>query len=175
MWRNRSRAIGPDDDCIENGTKLLCEIYAGYSRRGGEMRDEVDNVRWQYRRNNAAVRWRLRHPLKRPDFFVTELNTKDEVIIRRASYIPSVFYIIEGGRTVGTIRMLRILRNKYSISIDGVKTWTVTCRCSPFLLRKVKGRDGNLGSHWSVRKAVEHPHQARSRSAAISGCSRLHP
>jgi cell division protein FtsW (lipid II flippase) len=61
--------------------------------------------------------------LKRPDFFVTELDTKDEVIIRKASYIPSVFNIIEGGRTVGTITMLSILRNKYSISIDDV-TWT---------------------------------------------------
>ena len=124
MWRTKSRPVGPDDDCIAKGTKLLCEIYAGDSRHGGEMRDEVDNVRWQYRRNNAAFRWRLRHPLKRPDFFVTELDTKDEVIIRRASYIPSVFNIIEGGRTVGTIRMLSMLRNKYSISIDDVKTWT---------------------------------------------------
>ena len=124
MWRTKSRVIGANDDCIAKGTKLLCEIYAGYSGRRGEMRDEVNNVRWRYRRSNAAFRWLLRHPLKRPDFFATELDTKDEVIIRRASYIPSVFNIIEGGRIVGTIRMLSVLRNKYSISIDDVKTWT---------------------------------------------------
>jgi|SRR5579872_1191346 len=124
MWRIKSKAIGPDDLCIEKGTKLLCEIYKGYSRRDGEMRDEVNQSRWQFRRNKATFRSLLRHPLKRPDFVATEQDNKDEVVIRRGSLIPSVFNIIERGRTVGTIRMVSMLRNKYSISIDGGKTWT---------------------------------------------------
>jgi hypothetical protein len=88
------------------------------------MRDEVNNVHWQYSRNNAPLRWRLRHPFKKPDFFVTNLDTKDEVIVRRTSRFPSVFDIIEGGRPVGAIRMLSLLRNKYRISLDDARAWT---------------------------------------------------
>jgi hypothetical protein len=122
-WRSKSRFIAPDDDCVAKGTKLLSEIYRGGSR-DGEMRDEADVIRWQYGRNKAALRWRLRHPLSRPDFFVTELGTKSKLMIRRASRIPSVFEIIEDGKAVGRIKTLSILRNKYSITIDDVRAWT---------------------------------------------------
>lgn len=123
MWRNKRGFIAPDDDCVAKGTKLLSEIYRGGSR-DGEMRDEADVIRYRYGRNKTPLRWRLKNPLGRPDFYVTELGIKGELIIRRVSRIPSIFEIIEGGRAVGRIRMLSILRNRYSITVDDIGAWT---------------------------------------------------
>jgi len=36
---------------------------------------------------------------------------------------PSVFNLLEEGNLIGTVRMSSVLRNRYSIELDGVK-WT---------------------------------------------------
>jgi len=95
--------------------------------------------------------------LARPDFLVTELAAKIEIIIRRASLIPSVFNILEGGRTVGEIRMLSVLRNKYSILIDDSKSWTFRMPLFTifFFGESEKGADiwvrlGPSERHWNI-------------------------
>lgn len=124
MWRNRTRAIAPNEECAACGTKLLCQIDRGGAGHSGTVRDEQGIVRWRYAfRKNASGRG-SGNPFNKPDFVIAEPDSKVEVIVRRASFIPPVFNIIEAGRIIGTIRMRSMFRNKYSISIDGVNSWT---------------------------------------------------
>jgi hypothetical protein len=123
MWRNKKRATAPDEGCIAQGTKILCQIHRGASSRSGELRDEQGNIRGRYGRNGTVSRWGLRNPFKKPDFGVVEPDAR-ELIIRRVSFIPPVFNIIDADRVIGTIKMLSVFRNKYSISIDGATSWT---------------------------------------------------
>ena len=88
------------------------------------MRDEQGVIRWRcaFRKNSSSRGWG--NPFNKPDFVIAEPGAKDEVIVRRASFILPVFSIIESDRIIGTIRLRSMLRNKYSISIDGVNSWT---------------------------------------------------
>jgi hypothetical protein len=108
---------------IAEGTKLLCQIHRRTSSRSGELRDEQGIVRGRFGRSASASRWGLRNPFKKADFAIVEPGAR-ELIIRRVSFIPPVFNIIEAERVIGTIKMISVFRNKYSISIDGVKSWT---------------------------------------------------
>jgi hypothetical protein len=88
------------------------------------VRDEQGIIRWRYAfRENASGRG-SGNPFNKPDFVIAGPDSKHEVIVRRASFIPPVFNIVEAGRIIGTIRMRSMFRNKYSISIDGVNLWT---------------------------------------------------
>jgi hypothetical protein len=88
------------------------------------VRDEQGTVRWRYGIRANSSNWGLGNPLKKPDFILSEPDEQDLTIIRRVSFVPSVFQILESGEPIGTVRMLSLLRNQYSISIDGVDTWT---------------------------------------------------
>jgi len=124
MWRSRTRAIAPNEECVARGTKFLCQIDPGADGHSGAVLDEQSIVRWRYAiRNNAPGRV-PGNPFNKPDFVIAEPDAKDEVIIRRASFIPSVFNIIEAGRVIGRIGMRSMFRNKYSVSIEGVNSWT---------------------------------------------------
>jgi hypothetical protein len=113
----------PDDACIADGTKLISQVHRG-GGHDGEVRDEQGNLRWRYAtRPNHSGLW-LGNPLRKPDFVLAEANAKEETIIRRVSFIPSTSDIVEKGGVIGTIRMLSIFRNQYSISIGGVNSWS---------------------------------------------------
>jgi hypothetical protein len=117
------RVAKPDDECIANGTKLLCQICQG-ARRFGEVRDEQGHLRWRYSARANPSGWRLGNPLKKTDFVFSEPDQKDETIIRRVSFLPSTFEIVEVGAVIGTIKMLSIFRNEYSILMANGKSWT---------------------------------------------------
>ncbi len=124
MWRNRARAVAPDEECLARGTKFRCQIDRAADGHDGAVQDEHGIIRWRYGiRRNAAGR-SPGDPFNKPDFVIAQPDARDEVIIRRASFIPSVFNIIEAGRVIGRIRMCSIFRNKYAIDIDGVDSWT---------------------------------------------------
>jgi hypothetical protein len=86
--------------------------------------DEKGSIRWRYGVRNDAFGRRPGNPFNKPDFVIANSDTKDEVIIRRASFIPPVFNIMEADRVIGRVRMRSMFRNKYDIDIDGVNTWT---------------------------------------------------
>jgi hypothetical protein len=44
-------------------------------------------------------------------------------VVRRTSFVPSVFQIRDGDKVAGRIRMVSPIRNKYVIEIDGVNSW----------------------------------------------------
>lgn len=124
MQRNRTRAAAPDEECIAHGHKFLCQIDRGMDGHCGAIMDEHGVIRWRYGiRKNASAR-RLGNPFNKPDFVMTDPDGRDEIVIRRASFIPPVFSIIEAGRVVGRVRMRSLFRNKYAIEIDRVNSWT---------------------------------------------------
>ena len=124
MRRDRTRAIAPDEACVASGTKFRCQIDRGAGRHNGVVQDEQGNIRWRYGiRNNASGR-SPGNPFNKPDFVVAEPDGKEEVVIRRATFIPSVFNILEARTIIGRIRMRSMFRNKYAIDIDGINAWT---------------------------------------------------
>jgi hypothetical protein len=129
MWRNRTRDIAPNEECIARGTKRFCQIDRTVAirnlwlrPRSGTVYDELGMIRWRYafRRNPSG--WGSGNPFNKPDFVIADPDAKDEVIIRRVSFIPPVFSIRQAERSIGRIRM-RSWFNKYSIEIEGEGSW----------------------------------------------------
>jgi len=124
MHSNRTTTVAPDEECVANGHKFLSQIDRGKGGHSGAVLDEQGAIRWRYRaRKNPFVR-RLGNPFNKPDFVIADPDGRDEVIIRRASFIPPVFNIMEAGRIIGTVKMCSVFRNKYAIDIDRVNSWT---------------------------------------------------
>lgn len=124
MRGNRTRAVWPDAECVAHCTKFCSQIGRGGDGHSGALLDENGVIRWQYGiRNNAPGR-RRGNPFNKPDFVIAEPDATDEVIIRRASFIPSVFNIVETGGAIGRVAMRSMFRNKYTIDVDGVNSWT---------------------------------------------------
>ncbi len=106
------------------GHKFLCQIDRGMDGHSGAVLDEHGVIRWWYGIRKSASARHLGNPFNKPDFVVADPDRKDEVVIRRASFIPPVFNVIKAGRVIGRIKMRSLFRNKYAIDIDGVNSWT---------------------------------------------------
>ena len=124
MQRNRTRAVAPDGECIAQDHKFLGQIDRGMDGHSGAVMDEQGVIRWRYgiRKTPPLAAWG--NPFNKPDFVIADPDGRDEVVIRRASFIPSVFNIMAADRVIGTVRMRSMFRNKYAIEIDGVNSWT---------------------------------------------------
>jgi hypothetical protein len=117
----------PDKECLAHGAKYVCQIERGGNGRNGVVRDDQGTIRWRYgtRENWPPGRW-VENPFHKLDFVISaEGEPKDELVIRRISFLPSAFKIIEGGNTVGTIRMRSLLRIRYAIEIQGAEPLTL--------------------------------------------------
>jgi len=137
--------FAPDEDCIANGAKFLCQIDRGGDSHGDAVRNEQGVVRWRYHKSGFGRA--LKNPFNKPDFVVAVPDTKDELIIRRASFMPPLFTIMREGRVIGAIRMRSIFRNKYSISIDGVNSWVF---CMPLFTVRFYGESSAGTEIWVI-------------------------
>jgi len=120
-WRNeRDTGVGPDEEVVKSGAKYFCQIDRGCRGRRGRILDEQGLLRWHYEfRKVPWGRWRS-NPFNKPDFVAQNVDRKAELVISRASFLPSVFDIRAEGRVVGRLRMTRPLHTRYAIAIDGV-------------------------------------------------------
>jgi hypothetical protein len=124
MWRSRTANVVLDKECIAHGHKFLCKIDQGTDGHSGAVLNEHGAIRWRYgTRKNPSVR-SLGNPFSKPDFVIADSDGRDEVVIRRASFVPPVFDIMETGGIIGRVRMCSLFRNKYAIDIDQVDSWT---------------------------------------------------
>jgi hypothetical protein len=89
----------------------------------GAVSDQHGFICWRYGLHRTRHSWTLGNPLRKPDFVFFERDERDALKIRRVSLFPSVFNLLEEGNLIGTVRMSSVLRNRYSIELDGVK-WT---------------------------------------------------
>jgi hypothetical protein len=120
----RRNSTWPTEEYIARGTKVLCQIDRGADGHSGAVWDEKGLIRWRYRLRKNGPRWVPGNPFNKRDFVAAEPDAGKEVIIRRASFLPPVFNIIEAGTIIGRIGMRSMFRNKYAIDIDGVNSWT---------------------------------------------------
>jgi hypothetical protein len=123
MLQKRPNVFPPPPDIIAKGIKLVSRIAAGTARRVGAVSDQHGFIRWRYGPHRTRHSWTLGNPLRKPDFVFFERDERDALKIRRVSLFPSVFNLLEEGNLIGTVRMSSVLRNRYSIELDGVK-WT---------------------------------------------------
>jgi hypothetical protein len=120
MWIRRA-VTAPDEQCISQGAKFVSQIERGKPNRTGTVRDEQGNVHLRYKTRRIASPWRPENPLSKPDFVVT--SPEHEVVIRRVSFLPSVFRVVERGETTGIIKTIGVLRNRYAISLNDTGEW----------------------------------------------------
>ena len=119
---NRTKAVAPNEEDVARGTKLFCQIDRDRCR-SGTLQNEQAIVRWRYAFHKNANDRSWKNPFKKPDFVIADSDAKNEVVIRRASFIPPVFDIRLAERMIGKIRLRSPFRNRYSIEIDGVGAW----------------------------------------------------
>jgi hypothetical protein len=119
---NQIKAVAPNEEDVERGTKLFCQIDQGRCR-SGTLRNEQGIIRWRYSFHKNADGRSWKNPFKKPDFVIADSGAKMELIIRRASFIPPVFDIRLAESVIGKIKMRSPFRNRYSIEIDGAGAW----------------------------------------------------
>jgi hypothetical protein len=112
---DKIHALGPDERCLTEGGKYLCQIHRGGDGHAGVVRDERGNTRWKYGIRVNASRHSIQNPFNKPDFVFAEPSGENEIIIRRVSFIPSAFTLVEAGESIGRIRLTTPLRNRYEI------------------------------------------------------------
>jgi hypothetical protein len=77
MTDTRNRIIGPDENCIQHGTKYGCQIARGSDGQTGVVLDEHGEIRWRYGvRQNSLGRSRG-NPFNKPDFVVLMAKRRD--------------------------------------------------------------------------------------------------
>ena|SRR5690349_560543 len=122
MW-SRRRVTAPDEQSITEGAKFVLQIGPGKSTRTGTVRDEQGNVRLQYRTRLSPSPWRLANPLRKPELVIASPEGINEVVIRRVSFVPSVFELVQKGENTGRIKRIGVLRNHYAISLNDKGVW----------------------------------------------------
>jgi hypothetical protein len=137
----------PDDECLVRGGKYVCEIAHEMHGRDGTVSDETGVVRWRYyaRKNSSGHTWG--NPFNKRDFVIADPTGQAELVIRRISFIPSIFHLLDGDRVVGRIRMRSLLRLKYAIEVAGLNTWIF--RMPPFTMR-FRGNSGKRTDIWAL-------------------------
>src|SRR5262245_10597306 len=96
---------GPDEECIERGAKYSCLIDHGDRNRTGKIYDEHGALRWQYGVRSNLPRRGRGNPFNKPDFYVADPVENSELLIRRISFVPSHFHMLDRDRLVGRISM----------------------------------------------------------------------
>ena len=114
----------PPPDAVANGTKLVSRIAKGAPTRVGTVSDENGKIRWHYAPHRTCESWSSGNPLRKPDFVLFEDGRIEALRIRRISLFPSLFNVLERGKIIGTVLLSSILRNKYTIKIQGMNSWT---------------------------------------------------
>ncbi|MCX7424327.1 MAG: hypothetical protein NTW96_01615 [Planctomycetia bacterium] len=122
--KNRHRTMVPDRDCIACGTKFVCHIDRGADGHSGVVRDEHGGIRWRYgvRKDDLGRSWA--NPFNKKDFVVVNAEMGEEIVVRRVSFFPPRFTIVDSQGVRGTVCMTSILRNKYTINVSEGQRWT---------------------------------------------------
>jgi hypothetical protein len=123
MHLGRARARGPDAEDIEHGAKYGLLIDGKLRGTSGTIW-EPEVLRWRYEMRKNRSGYSLRNPFRKRDFVILDLEAKEVLLVRRASFIPPRFDIIQAGKKVGRISLRSILRNKYTIELEGEASWT---------------------------------------------------
>jgi hypothetical protein len=116
--------FAPDADCVARGAKYFCQIDREGRNRTGKIYDEQAVLRWRYGvRNNPSGHARG-NPFNKPEFVLEGADRRPGPVIRRVSFIPSRFDIMDSSGVTGRIAMRSLFRIKYSIEIEGAGHWT---------------------------------------------------
>ena len=119
------RYPSPDEDCMERGKKVFFAIDRDSPRHNvGEIWDYDGHLLWSYRRSNKSAAHSIGNPLGKRDFVISDASGTELCVIRRKSFFPSRFVVLESGETTGLISLRGFLKNRYAIDIQGAKTWT---------------------------------------------------
>ena len=118
----RTAVIVPDEDTVEQGAKYVFVMDVENRSRTGKIWNEHGEVEWHYGPQRNPLRYSLHNPFNKPDFVVFDPNERSVVTIRRTSFVPSRFQVLEREHVVGNIAMRSPLLNKYMVEIDGIET-----------------------------------------------------
>jgi hypothetical protein len=115
----------PDEELVKQGQQVFFAIdRKSPQHSAGDILNGEGTRLWRYRRSGNRPPLSAGNPFGKPDFVVSDASDREVCVIRRQSFLPSRFLILESERPVGSISLGSILRNRYRIAIHGAKTWT---------------------------------------------------
>jgi hypothetical protein len=118
------KTIPPDEKIIASGGHYISQIDRGAKPHRRQVYNNEGNVRWRYEGRRSPFGPSKSNPFNKPDFVFSDLREGKEYIIRRVSFLPSAFQMLDGEKVIGRIRMASIFRNRYSIDLEAVKDVT---------------------------------------------------
>ncbi len=116
----------PDVDTIENGTVYCIEVERGSNGTRGTISEYPGTLRWRYSVRPTGSETSSRNVLIRKEFVFTDEKEQEIITIRRESFFPASFGIMEKGETVGKVKRRNILGTKYEINIKEDSVWMVS-------------------------------------------------
>ena len=143
-----SRTAGPDAETVRNGAQYGIRIDRGGDNSSGAIWGTPGVIRWRYKARRNPSGHSLGNPFAKREFVVSDVDGIEVLVIRRASFIPPVFQIVEKGRVVvGRISLRSILRNRYRIDLGDGAYWTFRM---PLFTVQFRG-ESSVGSHvWVI-------------------------
>jgi len=120
----RRESLTPDEDTVARAAKYCFRIDREADGHSGEVWDEQGAPLWRYGRHGVRPARTRSNPFRKRDFVFADTDGGAELLIRRASFLPPVFHIVENETIVGRIGLRSALRNKYAIDLQGMGHWT---------------------------------------------------
>lgn len=114
----------PDAECREQGVRYCFTIDRPSDNSSGVIWVEPGIIRWRYEARPSPPGYWLHNPFGKPDFVIKDSEAREVLVIRRASFVPPLFDMIEASKAVGRISLRSILRNRYRIDLEGETSWT---------------------------------------------------
>jgi hypothetical protein len=156
MWPFEDRVPQPSEECVKRGSKLWFLVESPSGSHTGTVQDQEGVVHWRYHSRKTRYSSSLSNPFRKPDFVFRSSDDSTEIVIRRYSFMPSVFHVLKMDRLIGNVRLAGIFRNRYSFSIDGsdwkfrMPLYTITFYGSSSAGAHVWARLGRSKREWGV-------------------------
>jgi len=144
---SRILTTSPDEVTVQNGAKYCLVIDFEDRSRTGKIWNEHGEVEWSYGPLRNPLQYSSRNPFNKPDFVVFDANGNPTVTIRRVSFVPSRFHILDRENVIGQIAMRSVLLNKYKIEIAGIATCAFRM---PLFTRYFHGHFNDGTGIWAV-------------------------
>jgi hypothetical protein len=118
-----SERVCPTADEIARGIEY-CSIIDDDVGFGGTIWRHPDVVCWRFYSEPQQSPYSPASLLRKPQLIFTDGDWRECLRIRRSPELRRLHYILRGDEIIGSIKLTTVLRNNYSIQLDGCPVWT---------------------------------------------------
>src|SRR5487761_1092453 len=122
----RAMRIWPGPEDVKRGVPYALLLHGVVNEVPASIFDAPDTAepRWHFTTRPRRSPWSILNLRRKPELLMLDREEREVLRIRRRRRIPPCFDLIEKGQHVGTIRLRSVLRNRYTLTMNGGPTWT---------------------------------------------------